>query len=143
MFQFALGSTPAPLPDPDTSVTVVEQARAGDHAAFTALFQHYNAPICRYLAHLVGNDELGRDLAQDTFLAAWRALQTSATAAALAPGSIALRPTRPTPMCARRASPAGSPGPNRLSHRRRTFQRLPGQRPRWARPSRWRRPWRS
>ena len=74
MFQFALGSTPASLPDPDTSVTVVEQAQAGDRAAFTALFQQYNAPICRYLAHVVGNDEVGRDLAQETFLAAWRAL---------------------------------------------------------------------
>ena len=75
MFQFALGSTPAPLPDPDASVTVVvEQARAGDRAAFTALFHQYNAPICRYLAHVVGNDEVGRDLAQETFLAAWRAL---------------------------------------------------------------------
>jgi DNA-directed RNA polymerase specialized sigma24 family protein len=30
--------------------------------------------ICAYLARLVGVGELGRDLAQDTFIAAWRGL---------------------------------------------------------------------
>jgi RNA polymerase sigma-70 factor (ECF subfamily) len=75
MFQFALSSIPPPLPAPDASVTaMVERARAGDRAAFTALFHQYNAPICRYLAHVVGNDDVGRDLAQETFFAAWRAL---------------------------------------------------------------------
>ena len=52
----------------------MEQARTGDRAAFTALFHQFNARICMYLARLVGDDDLGRDLAQDTFLAAWRAL---------------------------------------------------------------------
>jgi RNA polymerase sigma-70 factor (ECF subfamily) len=62
-------------PDEDASlVGMVEHARAGDRAAFTALFERYNARICRYLARLVGDDDLGRDLAQDTFLAAWRGL---------------------------------------------------------------------
>ncbi|HLW03775.1 MAG TPA: RNA polymerase sigma factor [Ktedonobacterales bacterium] len=75
MFPFALSATPNPPPDPDASVTaMVEQARAGDRAAFTALFHQYNAPICRYLARVVGNDDVGRDLAQETFFAAWRAL---------------------------------------------------------------------
>jgi RNA polymerase sigma-70 factor (ECF subfamily) len=53
---------------------LVERARQGDHQAFAALFEAYNARICTYLARLVGDDELGRDLAQDTFIAAWRAL---------------------------------------------------------------------
>ena len=53
---------------------MVEHARCGDRAAFTTLFERYNARICRYLARLVGNDDLGCDLAQDTFLAAWRSL---------------------------------------------------------------------
>jgi RNA polymerase sigma-70 factor (ECF subfamily) len=75
VFQFALSATPAPQPAPDASATALaERAQAGDRAAFTALFHQYNAPICRYLAHLVGNDEVGRDLAQETFFAAWRAL---------------------------------------------------------------------
>jgi RNA polymerase sigma-70 factor, ECF subfamily len=53
---------------------VVNRAQCGDRAAFALLFEHYNPRICTYLTRLVGNDELGRDLAQDTFLAAWRAL---------------------------------------------------------------------
>src|SRR6516225_4200352 len=74
MFQWSLNSLP-PLPAPDVPERgLVEQARTGDRAAFTALFQQYNAPICRYLTHLVGNEEVGRDLAQETFLAAWRSL---------------------------------------------------------------------
>jgi RNA polymerase sigma-70 factor (ECF subfamily) len=71
MFQFSPGS--GPLAD-TSEITLVEQARTGDHAAFTALFQRYQVPLCRYLAHLVRNDELGQDLMQEAFLAAWRAL---------------------------------------------------------------------
>jgi RNA polymerase sigma-70 factor (ECF subfamily) len=72
MFQFSLSSLPSASNAAETRL--VEQARAGDRAAFTALFERYNAPLCRYLAHLVSNDELGRDLAQEAFFAAWRAL---------------------------------------------------------------------
>ncbi len=53
---------------------LVQRAQAGEHAAFAALFERYNAPICRYLVRLVGNVEVGHDLAQDTFLQAWRSL---------------------------------------------------------------------
>jgi RNA polymerase sigma-70 factor (ECF subfamily) len=75
MFQWSLNSPPPPLPAPDTpEMELVERARAGDRAAFTALFQQYYAPIWRYLTHLVGDEEIGRDLAQETFLAAWRSL---------------------------------------------------------------------
>jgi RNA polymerase sigma-70 factor (ECF subfamily) len=49
-------------------------ARDGDQNAFTRLFEHYNGPICTYLSHLVGNDEVGRDLAQETFIRAWKGL---------------------------------------------------------------------
>ena len=55
-------------------VEVVEQARAGDKLAFDTLFEHYNTRICTYLAHIVGNEEEGRDLAQETFLKAWQAI---------------------------------------------------------------------
>ena len=57
-----------------TLTEMVERARVGDAQGFTALFQHFNGPICIYLARLVGNDELGRDLAQETFLLAWKNL---------------------------------------------------------------------
>ena len=43
-------------------VAMVELARQGDARGFTALFQYFNGPMCTYLARLVGNDELGRDL---------------------------------------------------------------------------------
>jgi RNA polymerase sigma-70 factor (ECF subfamily) len=67
-------SAPAPPHDVRALVGLVERARTGDRDAFTALFAQFNARICTYLARLVGDDDLGRDLAQDTFLAAWRAL---------------------------------------------------------------------
>lgn len=77
MFSFALSATSPSQPPSDSSVTaVVALARAGDQAAFTALFHQYNAPLCRYLAHLVGNDEVARDLTQETFFRAWQSLPT-------------------------------------------------------------------
>jgi Sigma-70 region 2 len=51
----------------------IAAAQNGDEAAFSILFETYKARICTYLAHLIGNEEEGRDLAQDTFLKAWRA----------------------------------------------------------------------
>lgn len=53
---------------------MVERARLGELDAFNILFSHYNAPICMYLARMIGSDEEGRDLAQDTFLKAWSQL---------------------------------------------------------------------
>jgi len=55
-------------------VEVVREAQAGDVAAFNALYQHYNGRIVTYLARMVGNDEEGRDLAQETFIKVWQAL---------------------------------------------------------------------
>jgi RNA polymerase sigma-70 factor, ECF subfamily len=55
-------------------VGLVERAKSGDRAAFTALFEQHNARICAYLARVLGDDDLARDLAQDTFLTAWRSL---------------------------------------------------------------------
>jgi RNA polymerase sigma-70 factor (ECF subfamily) len=65
---------PARQEAPAISSEVAEQARAGDSQAFTTLFQTYNSQICTYLARLVGNDEVGRDLAQETFMRAWESL---------------------------------------------------------------------
>lgn len=53
---------------------VVQEARTGDQEAFTQLYEQYSGPICTYIAHLVGNDEVGRDLAQETFIRAWKGL---------------------------------------------------------------------
>lgn len=53
---------------------VAAQARAGNLDAFNTLFETYNSRICTYLARMIGNDEEGRDLAQETFLKAWSML---------------------------------------------------------------------
>ena len=63
-----------PGPQETELVESIELARAGDQRAFTQLFEYYNGPICTYLAHLVGNDEAGCDLAQETFIRAWKGL---------------------------------------------------------------------
>lgn len=52
----------------------IRQARAGDEHAFAALVHDLQAPLATYLARLVGNDELGRDLAQEALIRAWTSL---------------------------------------------------------------------
>ncbi len=75
MSQLARDPTLATMPvEMDWFVTVVRDAQAGNIAAFDTLFRLYNARICTYLARMVGNDEEGRDLAQETFIKVWRAL---------------------------------------------------------------------
>jgi RNA polymerase sigma-70 factor, ECF subfamily len=65
--------TPVPTEE-NWYVTVVEQAQAGDKLAFDTLFENYNTRICTYLTHIVGNEEEGRDLTQETFLKAWQSI---------------------------------------------------------------------
>ncbi|HEU0001630.1 MAG TPA: RNA polymerase sigma factor [Ktedonobacteraceae bacterium] len=67
-------TTPAQPVDNAWFVEVVELARTGDKAAFDRLYQHFYVPISKYLAHMVGDDEEGNDLAQETFLKAWQSL---------------------------------------------------------------------
>jgi RNA polymerase sigma-70 factor (ECF subfamily) len=74
MPQPAGDASPGSSPENPALVAFVERARAGEGAAFATLFEHYNARIFRYLEHIVGNPEIGRDLTQDTFVAAWRSL---------------------------------------------------------------------
>ena len=71
------------LAEPITEETVIVKPRQierkeanvpADHQVFTRLFEQYNSKICAYLAHLVGDEEVGRDLAQDTFVKAWQSL---------------------------------------------------------------------
>ena len=55
-------------------IEIVAQARLGNVLAFDTLFEYYNTRICTYLAHIVGDNEEGRDLAQETFLKAWQGI---------------------------------------------------------------------
>ncbi|GHO43981.1 RNA polymerase sigma factor [Ktedonospora formicarum] len=74
MYQVFGGSPPENSEDKVSLDQLVAQARRGDATAFATLFEIFSLPICTYLTRLVGNDELGRDLAQDTFLKAWKGL---------------------------------------------------------------------
>jgi RNA polymerase sigma-70 factor, ECF subfamily len=78
MFEATQGESPGdsvPAAIIDTELAqLVELARMGDGPAFRDLFQKYNGQVCTYLARLVGNDEVGRDLAQETFIRAWKSL---------------------------------------------------------------------
>ncbi len=53
---------------------MIELDQDGDRNAFAVLFQCYHARICTYLGRLVENEEIGRDLAQETFVQAWQQL---------------------------------------------------------------------
>jgi RNA polymerase sigma-70 factor (ECF subfamily) len=53
---------------------LVARIRAGDEDAFELLVVRYQAPLFRYLRGLVGDEEQARDLLQETFLRAYRAL---------------------------------------------------------------------
>ncbi len=54
---------------------VLDRAQAGNAAAFTALFDQYQRPIVNYLYRMVNDREVAEDLAQDTFLKAYRAIE--------------------------------------------------------------------
>ena len=75
----------SPAADTAQLLEAVRDAQAGNERAFNTLFQHYNGQICSYLARMVGNDEEGRDLAQETFLKAWRTLSSMKDAAQFTP----------------------------------------------------------
>lgn len=53
---------------------LVGRARAGDPVAFERLFERYHAPILNYLHRMVYDRAVAEDLAQDTFIKAYRAL---------------------------------------------------------------------
>lgn len=55
---------------------IMARARKGDPDAFSYLFNMHHAQIFTYLVHLVGRREEAEDLAQETFIKAWRALNT-------------------------------------------------------------------
>jgi len=53
---------------------LVARARDGDTVAFERLFERYHAPVLNYLHRMVGDRALAEDLAQDSFVKAYRAL---------------------------------------------------------------------
>jgi len=53
---------------------VIALVRAGEADAFAEIIGHYQAPIIRYLYRLMGDYEMAKDLAQDTFIQAYKGI---------------------------------------------------------------------
>jgi RNA polymerase sigma-70 factor (ECF subfamily) len=53
---------------------VIDLVRAGEVDAFAEIVEHYQVPIQRYLYRLTGDYQMAQDLAQDTFLQAYKGI---------------------------------------------------------------------
>lgn len=65
---------PAPTPPVETEAELVQRAAAGDQRAFEWLVIKYQRRIMRLIGRLVRDVDLVEDIAQETFIRAWRAL---------------------------------------------------------------------
>ncbi len=54
----------------------VKRVRAGDDAAFALLLERYQRPVVAFLYRMTGSADEARDLAQDVFVRAYRAMKT-------------------------------------------------------------------
>lgn len=55
--------------------SLISQAQNGQREAFGQLYDHYSAPIYRFVALKVGSKEEAEDLTHETFLSAWQNLK--------------------------------------------------------------------
>src|SRR5579862_5387622 len=74
MSSWTQDSSSSDAPGSPDECALVEKAQQGDQMAFEALYERYNDRICRYLIRMVGNDGVGCELTQETFLKAWEGL---------------------------------------------------------------------
>lgn len=56
---------------PNDTLLVSRVALLGDKKAFSRLVEAYQSPVRRFFFNLTGDEELSKDLAQDTFVKAW------------------------------------------------------------------------
>lgn len=70
---------------PTVEETLVIRAQRGDAAAFAEIFERYQHRIVNYIYGLVHDRELANDLAQESFLKAYRALPRMGSDLRLAP----------------------------------------------------------
>ncbi len=56
------------------AVALVATIRAGDVDAFAEIVEYYQVPIIRYLYRLTGDYETAQDLAQETFIQAYKGI---------------------------------------------------------------------
>ncbi|MBQ9578667.1 MAG: RNA polymerase sigma factor RpoE [Ottowia sp.] len=64
----------APPASSDSDAQLVARAVAGEQRAYELLVIKYQRRITRLAAHMVRDSELAQDIAQETFIRAWRAL---------------------------------------------------------------------
>jgi RNA polymerase sigma-70 factor (ECF subfamily) len=86
------GESPTPGPDVGEvrageagDARLIERARAGDDHAFAALVARYERKLIRVLTRLVRDEELARDLAQETFWKVYNRLDRFDTARRFGP----------------------------------------------------------
>jgi RNA polymerase sigma-70 factor (ECF subfamily) len=60
--------------EPDVDILLVERARRGDNAAFEMLVVKYQRRIERLISRMVRDADLVQDVAQETFIRAYRAM---------------------------------------------------------------------
>jgi RNA polymerase sigma factor (sigma-70 family) len=65
---------PSQVPDQSPSVELLSLARAGDTAAFGELCRQYEARLFRHARTLCSDHATAEDLAQETFIAAWKSI---------------------------------------------------------------------
>ena len=66
--------SPPPAPGPDSDLQLVERTVAGDQRAFELLVLKYQRRIERLIGRMVRDVDLVPDIAQETFIRAYRAL---------------------------------------------------------------------
>jgi RNA polymerase sigma-70 factor (ECF subfamily) len=78
---------PPPAPSPgDTDQMLVQRTVAGDQKAYELLVIKYQRRIERLIGRMVRDVDLVEDIAQETFIRAYRALPSSAARRSSTPG---------------------------------------------------------
>ena len=72
---------------------IIDMVRAGEVDAFAEIVEHYQSPIQRYLFRLTGDYQIAQDLAQDTFLQAYKGILKTKADLSLKACFIVLPPT--------------------------------------------------
>jgi RNA polymerase sigma-70 factor, ECF subfamily len=67
-------SLPAPPPPPDADFALVQRTLAGDQRAYELLVIKYQRRVERLIGRMVRDSDLVQDIAQETFIRAYRAL---------------------------------------------------------------------
>lgn len=60
----------------NSSADLVSRACRGDHEAFRLIFERYSRPVMSFIYDQVGDHEVAEELAQETFVRAYRSLKS-------------------------------------------------------------------